>query len=175
MAVIFLQVTDLLPFVEGQETNMQGGHGEDDLNLTDAADHNFRSAAAASSLSFNERVGLDYAVYQIAVADTLTFVEAAQRGPAAHASDVLTFGDEARRVDADFARHTLTFVESAVCVPTKGVQNVLTFVQSAVVKVLRTITVAQTFNLVDSCGIINTRERCKQYRTLNGPNSAGGA
>jgi hypothetical protein len=48
-------------------------------------------------------------------------------------------------------------------------------VQSAVVAVSRTINVSQTFNLADGCGIINPRERCKPYRTLNGPNSAGGA
>jgi hypothetical protein len=175
MAEIFIHITDLLPFVEGQGSNIQGGHGEDALALTQAADHNFRSAAAFNSLAFNDRVGLYYAVYQIVVADVLAFIEAAQRGPAVSAADVLTFGDEARRVDADFGRHVLSLVESAAIITTKGARNTLVFTQVAAINAIRTFAVGQTFNLMDGSGFINSRERCKQYRTLNGPNSAGGA
>jgi hypothetical protein len=87
----------------------------------------------------------------------------------------LTFGDEARRVDADFGRHVLSLVESAAIITTKGTKNSLVFTQSAAVNAIRTFAVGQTFNLMDGSGFINTREKCKQYRTLNGPNSAGGA
>jgi len=60
-------------------------------------------------------------------------------------------------------------------VPTRGVQNNWPLTQLAAVHLTRTLAVTQTLAL-DSGGTgINLDERCKQYRTLAGPNSSGGA